>query len=112
MSMEMTNCEMRKNLGNNIRRERIRHNLTIEALAEACRALGGVPEGKGDVAYRIQVFPFLPVIIQFWNSDEEFEPELQFLWDTNVLQYLHFETLWYVMGHMVKRLREMVENRK
>ena len=35
MSMEMTNCEMRKNLGNNIRRERIRHNLTIEALAEA-----------------------------------------------------------------------------
>lgn len=35
MSMEMTNCEMRKNLGNNIHRERIRHNLTIEALAEA-----------------------------------------------------------------------------
>ena len=83
-----------------------------EVLAEACQALGGVPEGKGDVAYRIQVFPFLPVIVQFWNSDEEFEPELQFLWDTNVLQYLHFEILWYVMGHMVKRLREMVENRK
>lgn len=35
MSIEMTNCEMRKNLGNNIHRERIRHNLTIEALAEA-----------------------------------------------------------------------------
>ena len=35
MSMEMRNCEMRKNLGNNIHRERIRHNLTIEALAEA-----------------------------------------------------------------------------
>ena len=35
MSMEMTNCEMRKNFGKNIYRERVRHNLTIEALAES-----------------------------------------------------------------------------
>lgn len=75
-------------------------------LDEACRKLGGVPAGKGDVAYRIQVFPFLPVIFQFWNSDEDFDAEIQFLWDENTLQYMHFETLWYVMSHIVRRLME------
>ena len=77
-----------------------------QKLDEACRKLGGVPAGKGDVAYRIQVFPFLPVIFQFWNSDEDFDAEIQFLWDENTLQYMHFETLWYVMSHIIRRLME------
>ena len=80
-----------------------------QKLDEACRKLGGVPAGKGDVAYRIQVFPFLPVIFQFWNSDEDFDAEIQFLWDENTLQYMHFETLWYVMSHIVRRLMEEAE---
>ena len=43
---------------------------------------------------------------RFSESDEDFDAEIQFLWDENTLQYMHFETLWYVMSHIVRRLME------
>lgn len=79
------------------------------ALPRACEALGGVPEGKGDVAYRIPMFDFLPVRFSFWQADEDFPPEIKLLWDRNVLSYMHYETLWFAAGHMMKRLREEME---
>jgi hypothetical protein len=81
----------------------------FEELKMACEQIGGVPEGKGDAAYRIRIFPFLPLRFQFWRADEDFEPEIQFLWDENVLSYLHFETLYYVMGHILQRLKELIQ---
>jgi hypothetical protein len=78
-------------------------------LHEACRRLGGVAEGRGDVAYRIPVFSFLPLRFQFWQSDEDFPAKIDFLWDSNILQYMHYETVWFVMTHVMQRLREMVE---
>jgi hypothetical protein len=94
------------------REEKLLFDRNTELLGEACRLLGGVPEGRGDAAYRIPVFPFLPVRLQFWNSDEDFEAELQFLWDRNVLQYLHYETLWYVMCHLVQELKSFIINKR
>jgi hypothetical protein len=84
----------------------------FEELKTACEQIGGVPEGKGDAAYRIWIFPFLPLRFQFWRADEDFEPEIQFLWDENVLSYLHFETLYYVMGHILQRLKELIQETK
>lgn len=77
-------------------------------LEQACIALGGVPEGKGDLAYRIQLFDFLPVRFSFWRSDEDFPPEIQVLWDTNVLSFMHFETLFFAAGHLLRRLEEQM----
>lgn len=80
-----------------------------EALSRACEQLGGVKYGKGDVAYRLPLFDFLPVAVQFWNSDEEFPASLQLLWDKNVLDFMHFETVWYAAGHLLDRLQELAE---
>lgn len=80
----------------------------IRQLEQACIALGGTPEGKGDLAYRIPLFDFLPVRFSFWKADEDFPPEIRLLWDTNVLQYMHFETLFYAAGHLLKRLEELI----
>lgn len=90
-------------------KEKLFFNQHTQQLVEACRILGGIPSGRGDVAYRIPVFDFLPVQFQFWNSDEEFSAEINILWDENVLQYMHYETLWFVAGHMVRRLQELIE---
>lgn len=79
-----------------------------ELLARACRALGGIPDGKGDVAYRLTVFEFMPMRLEFWQSDDEFEPELRLMWDRNVQSYMHYETLWYAAGHLLRRLRELI----
>ena len=77
-----------------------------EAMARACRNLGGVESGKGDIACRIPMFDFFPVIIRFWNSDEEFPASLQVYTDKNVLKYMHYETLWFAVLHLFERIKE------
>ena len=69
-------------------------------LGEACRALGGIPGGKGDVSFTLPVFDFFPVQLRFWEADEEFPPLLQWFWDANALQFARYETLWYMSGQM------------
>lgn len=81
----------------------------VQRLEHACVALGGVPEGTGDVAYRIPVFDFLPVRFSFWRSDEDFPAEVRMLWDTNILSFMHFETIWYAAGHLLRRIEECMD---
>lgn len=80
-----------------------------DKLEKALIALGGAKEGKGDIAYRIHVFPFLPVRVQFWEADEDFPASLQLHWDMNTLQFLRYETTYYTAGHLLRRLRELME---
>ena len=80
-----------------------------DLLEQALIHLGGVKEGKGDIAYRINIFPFFPVQIQFWEADEDFPASLQIHWDLNTLQYLRYETTYYTAGHLLRRLRELME---
>lgn len=79
-----------------------------DLLEKALIALGGIKEGKGDIAYRINLFPFLPVQIQFWEADEDFPASLQIHWDLNTLQFLRYETTYYAAGHLLHRLRELM----
>lgn len=78
----------------------------LEQLAEACEMLQGEKYMVGDVSYIISVFGDLKVLFQFWESDDEFEAEMKLKWDTNVLSYMRFETVYYAMGHILQRLAE------
>lgn len=84
--------------------ERFAHR--TEGLARACEALGGQKEQVGDVAYRLPLFPFLPVLLQFWDADEEFGPVVKIMWDECALDYLHYETAFYAVSHLWRRLEE------
>lgn len=80
----------------------------LEELKAACEALGGVllPRMAGaDMTCRIAVTPFFPVLLQFWEGDEEFPPKLMLLWDRNADRFLHFETTFYLQGDLLERLR-------
>lgn len=77
-------------------------------LAAVCEKLGGKKQGKGDVSYCLPMFDFLPIVVQFWESDEEFSASFQVLWDKNILNYMHYETTYYVMEHLIKRLKEEI----
>ena len=83
-----------------------------EALAAACRALGGTPGEKGDVCFRIPVFPFFPAELRFWEADEEFPAQLQFFWDANALAFVHYETLWYIAAAVKERLTALMDGEK
>lgn len=78
-------------------------------LEKACIALGGVKDPLGDVSYRLDVFPFLPILVRSWAADEDFPPSLQLLWDTNTLQFLHYETTYYLAEHLLDRLKALME---
>lgn len=81
----------------------------IDRLEQACVALGGIPEGRGDLSYRIPIFDFLPVRFSFWRADEDFPAEVQMLWDKNILSFMHFETIWYAAGHLLSRIEEWMQ---
>ena len=79
-----------------------------EGFRRACEALGGTAFPTGDIAYAIEVFDALPVVIQLWFGDEEFPAGLRFLWDENALMYIKYETMYYARALLLERLREQM----
>lgn len=84
-------------------------NGKLKELETVCGIWGEKLDLNGDVAAKLYPFSFLPVIIQYWEADEEFPANLKFMFDENILDYMHFETIFFMMGHIVKRLQDMME---
>ena len=81
-------------------------NGKVAALEKACGSFGEKTDLKGDVAVKLYPFSFLPVILQFWEGDEEFPANLKFMFDENILQYIHYETIFYLLEHVTGRIQE------
>lgn len=81
----------------------------VEAFRAACEALGGKAVPSGDIAYRIEVFDGLPVMLQLWFGDDEFPPNLRLLWDENALMYLRYETMYYARGLLLEQIKEKMD---
>ena len=80
-----------------------------DGLIRACETLHGRKTEKGDVAYELDLFPFLPLTLRFWESDEEFPASLQILVDQNICDYMHYETVMFAITHMLNRLKTECE---
>lgn len=81
-----------------------------DAFAAACRGLGGVPVELGDLAFQIPIFPGLDLLLKFYHGDEEFPPQMTYLWDRNSLCFLRYETVYYVSGCLSGRLRKLIQH--
>ena len=46
------------------------------------------------------------MLLRFWEADDEFPAQLQFLWDRNSMRYLTYETSFYTHGAILDRLLE------
>lgn len=77
-----------------------------DCFRRACEALKGTPLSIGDMAYAIEVFDGLCIAVQLWFGDEEFPPNLRFLWDENANMYIRYETMYYAKGLLLERLEE------
>ena len=80
-----------------------------EALARGCEALGGTPYGRGDVSYIVPVWNGLCFVISFWDSDEEFPPQMNLYTDTAMRDFIHYETIWYLQGHLMNMIRQKMQ---
>ena len=79
-----------------------------EGAVRACKALGGVPMKGGDISYAVELFDGLRVWLQFWEGDEEFPARVRWLWDENALMYLKYETMYFAVGLLRQRIRELM----
>ena len=85
----------------------------LTKLKEACESIGGIIQPKmagADVTCKIQVTPFFPVLLQFWQGDEDFEPKIVLMWDKNTDKFLRFETTFYLQKDLLERLKNMICN--
>lgn len=72
----------------------------------ACEVLNGTPLPNGDIAYAIELFDGLCIAVQLWFGDDEFPPNLRFLWDENAIMYIRYETMYYAKGLLLQRIEE------
>jgi hypothetical protein len=67
-----------------------------ELLVKASQRLGAQPSDMGDTAVIINVFPRVPITLVLWHGDEELSPQLNLLFDANILDYLETEDVTVV----------------
>lgn len=82
-------------------------NGRVAELKAACKAMGGILQPRMAGA---DVTPFFPVLLRFWEGDEEFAPKLVLMWDRNADKFLHFETTFFLQGDLLERLKDHMEN--
>lgn len=89
-----------------------------EVLERICLDMDGEKYGKGDMSVRIPMFrdrrdalhtEDLSIVISFWESDEDFPAQLQLFTDRNLLQYIHYETAWYMFDYLLKRIESVFD---
>lgn len=67
-----------------------------ELLVQVCQRLGAQPSDMGDTAVIINAFPRVPTTMVLWYGDEELSPQLNLLFDANIMDYLETEDVTVV----------------
>lgn len=78
----------------------------LKELDQACQALCGTPIRQGDVGYVIHAFDCMPVTIVFWDADDEFEAQANLLFDADITDFIHEETVCCIAADLARRLAE------
>ncbi len=80
-----------------------------QKLEQACKVLRGRKIPGADIGYALELFGGVEIGLQFWDGDEEFAPRLRFLWDENADRYLHYETMFYAVTLLLRRLEALMQ---
>lgn len=78
-----------------------------DLLHRAADALGADPLRGGDVGYAFELFDGLKIGLLFWHGDEEFAPRIRYLWDRNAKQYIRYETMYFAVSLLRRRIRNL-----
>lgn len=75
-----------------------------QLLHEAAQALGAEKIRGGDMGYAFELFDGLKIGLLFWHGDDEFLPRVRYLWDANAGQYIRYETMYFAIGLLRRRI--------
>lgn len=82
-----------------------------EGFRRACEKLKGTPLHQGDIAYAIELFDGLCIVLQLWFGDEEFPANLRTLWDENAAMYIRYETMHFARGLLLEQIEQEMEKK-
>ena len=77
----------------------------LDAFRAAAAQLPAIPLDKGDASFQLEIMPGYDVRLIVWEGDDEFPPKLTLMWDRNAIQFLHFETTFFLQGDLLGRLK-------
>lgn len=81
-------------------------NGRLEQLKKACLALGGQPISQSDAGFLFRAFDCMPVMLLFWDGDEEFDAQANLLFDAEITDFIHEETVCCIAGHLMHLLKQ------
>ncbi len=81
-----------------------------ERFRRACLALGAEELPIGDLGFRFPVYGPLSVQLKFYSADEDFPPSLTLLWEENTLQFVFYETVFYIAGFLLSRILDTMQH--
>jgi hypothetical protein len=74
------------------------------AFEQAAQALGGVRQPLGDAAFRFQALPRAPLLVVYWQGDEDFPSSCQVLFDAAARHYLPTDAYAILGSTLTRRL--------
>ncbi len=77
-------------------------------LPAVCQTLDASIAEGGDFCCEIPVFEPFRTRLRLWLPDDEFPAQLQFFWDRNALSFVHYETIFYMMNHILSRFEALL----
>lgn len=81
----------------------------VESLHEACGKLAGEAiSGYGDVAFVFQALPHIPIMVNYWQGDEDFPSTCKLLFDESIGHYLPTEACAILGGMLARKLIESI----
>ena len=78
-----------------------------DLLHRAAAALNASAIRGGDIGYAFELFEGLKIGLLFWHGDEEFSPRIRYLWDQNAKQYIRYETMYFAVSLLRRRIRSL-----
>jgi hypothetical protein len=68
-------------------------NGKTELLKQQATKIGAQLNSYGDVSFIINAFPLIPLQFIFWDGTEEFPASANILFDKNIAQFIHPESI-------------------
>jgi hypothetical protein len=76
----------------------------IAAFGRRCRELHGEPVEMGDAAFRFQITERLPVVVLYWQGDDDFPPEARLLFDRSVCRIFALDVVFALAVEICARI--------
>lgn len=65
----------------------------LDKLQTALERLGASALSVGDLGYRLDIFPSIPMEVIFWEGDDEFPSQVNLLFDSSAPDFVHVESI-------------------